>query len=576
MKKLFWMAGLMMLAACSNQEMPTDGLPEVETGRTVVAKATLPGGESRLALTEVDGKTIKVDWKESGETFSVMTGTPVEDLVTFTQTTGDEFTGTIPSDWTGPYYAFYPELEKDEEGSYLSVDGFDAVTTVSADKVPFDLTFQTGKLEDLSPLMRAVSQDGENYAFEHLTAIVKLTLTGMEDVKGKQVVGVTLAGVTSQGVIDCTTEVDELEVTSYSESALSGMNINADDLVVSEDGSVSVYLCLPPVSKETQLIIAAVVIDGDLNSASEEDMYQYVNMDVALTKDLEAGKYYRMTREVTLFDMDAEPEPQYYTAGTPEELMEFAEASNQNFFGYPMRLTLTNDIDMSGQTWTPINYINEMYPIIIDGGGYTISNLTINGGADDNDEWAFIRYLYIGSSVANLHLKDINVTSATSSGGIVGRLETDARIVGCSVSGEVKGNYAAGIVAVNNGGIIGGCINAATVEAVGNDYASGGISAENNGEIFGCINTGNVTGGMYCGAIVRYNNTSVSDCYWSGNMAAGIGNQPESDATNKVEDWTGFNFSGLNSLLIKIGSEFVLDTETNLPKLQKISSDPGI
>lgn len=576
MKKLFWMAGLMMLAACNNQEMPTGGLPEVETGRTVVAKATLPGGESRLALTEVDGKTIKVDWKESGETFSVMTGTSVGDPVTFTQTTGNEFTGTLPDDWTGPYYAFYPERVKDEEGNYLSsilTDYFvDPVTTVSVEKVPFDLLLtQTGKLEDISPLMMAVSQDGENYAFQHLTAIVKLTLNGMETVKGQPVLTIVLQGPNTFGYYNLKTK----EMTLLDEELEGELGAQIDfspgDLEVSEDGSVSVYLCLPPVSKETPLLAGVVVVDE-----GEEQYHEYLNTNVALTKDLEAGKYYRVEREVKTME-----ELYNFTVDSPEGLMEFAKASNENNMGFPMQLTLTDDIDMSGQTWTPINQNNASIPMNIDGGGHTISNLTVNG---EKDEYCgFIASLNYGSIVQNLHFENISVTGAFS-GGIVGYLEQDAQIVGCSVSGQVTGSdYAAGIVSYNATGVIGCCLNAATVTVTNSSSTySGGISALNGGEILGCINTGNVTGGNWCGAIVGYNQTNgeVSDCYWSGAMAAGIGNNNntalESDATAKVEVWTGFEFSDLNSLLEEIDSEFVVDTGTNLPKLQKISSDPGI
>lgn len=569
MKKLFWMAGLMMLAACSSHEVPTDGMPEVETYRTVVAKATLPGGESRLALSEVDGKTIKVDWKESGEAFSVMTGTSDGDPVTFNQTTGDEFKGNIPTDWTGPYYAFYPQLEKDEEGNYLPSMyteglGLDPVTTVSAEKVPFALMFQTGKLEDLSPLMMAVSQDGENYDFEHLTTIVKLTLTGMEKVKGKPVMTVGLLGLDALGYYNLTTK----EISLFDESMKGTLYVQTmpdsseDMLMVSEEGSVSVYLCLPPVPKDTPLQATVIVQDG-------EDQVPYMNMNVALTKDLEAGKYYRVTREVKT--MEEIVEEYQFTVNSPEGLMEFAKASNENVMGIPMSLTLTDDIDMSGQTWTPINQNGSIpFPISIDGGGHTIRNLTVKG--EENEYRGFIADLDEGS-VQNLHFENIQVTGAWS-GGIVGWMGDGSLIAGCSVSGQVKGNNTGGIVNYIAGGIIAGCLNAATVTATSNK--SGGISSDSNGEIVGCINTGNVTGdGDWCGAIVGYNHKTVSNCYWSGNMAAGIGNDEESTATQKIEDWTTFDFTDLNNSIAEYGYKFVLDTTTSKPKVQKISSDTG-
>ena len=72
------------------------------------------------------------------------------------------------------------------------------------------------------------------------------------------------------------------------------------------------------------------------------------------------------------------------TIGTPEELLAFKqEIANGNTFSGKL-IHLTADIDMSGKVWTPVDShvdFGKSYLGGIDGQGYTISNLTINGQA---------------------------------------------------------------------------------------------------------------------------------------------------------------------------------------------------
>lgn len=297
MKKLFWMAGIMMFAACSNNnELLVNENTTTESGRTVIAMATLPGGTTRLAMEEVDGKSIKVNWKESGETFSVLTA--VEgDPVTFTQTDGNLFTGVLPNAWDGPYYAFYPEVMKSESG-YGEIEENVPVTAVSAFNVPFSLQQATCNLESLRPLMVAVSEDGENFAFEHLTAIVKFTLTGLEEMAGMHVEQMSLQSddFVSDGFINLKTR--EVTPSWKGEDQVQACNIIVwDGGVVAPDGTCTAYFCVPPISKDAKDIFLV------LSFRENEKLVFYVNMDVAFTKDIEAGKFYRVTRQLERFEI---------------------------------------------------------------------------------------------------------------------------------------------------------------------------------------------------------------------------------------------------------------------------------
>ena len=161
-KNLFvWAAGLMALAACSNND---ELLNNENLGGKVTVTATVPGGASgsRVTLTEdnettPEQPTIKVEW-ETEESFSVIRGT---DNVTYSKNVeGNIFTGEAHTATEGDYYAFYPTT--------------DATAT---DALPYDLSTQTGALDEAKTYMYAKSENGEKYEFHHLTALVKFTLT---------------------------------------------------------------------------------------------------------------------------------------------------------------------------------------------------------------------------------------------------------------------------------------------------------------------------------------------------------------------------------------------------------------
>ena len=137
-RNLVWAAALVVLAACSDEvELLSGNGADNNDGQKVMVTATLPNNGSRVILQDVteNGKNIiKVDWKESGESFSVMTTVPFfvnseakDKQHVFAQTEGENFEGTKPQKIDNePYYAFYPALdlwtpwnEDDEENEFL-------------------------------------------------------------------------------------------------------------------------------------------------------------------------------------------------------------------------------------------------------------------------------------------------------------------------------------------------------------------------------------------------------------------------------------------------------------------------
>lgn len=276
MKKLLICASVAaMMAACSSDdEQLVVNPPVTEQGRTVTVTATLPTA-TRLALTEDTGSnTIKVEWtdeEEYKETFAVMTTAEALPAI-FTQTEGNQFMGTLPE--SGPYYAYYPTYNS----YYISAE-----ESISATSVLYSLMSQSGWLDDTYTLMYAQSADGKTFSFQHLTAIVKFTLSGLES--GSVVTYVNVSSTVSlpfAGTVDLTTG------TLTAESGEQVLFMGLSGCTADEDGTCSFYAYLPPVAKDNVLTMTLTTSDGDSYATT-----------VQFAKDIEAGKYYRAARTVT-------------------------------------------------------------------------------------------------------------------------------------------------------------------------------------------------------------------------------------------------------------------------------------
>jgi hypothetical protein len=135
---------------------------------------------------------------------------------------------------------------------------------------------------------------------------------------------------------------------------------------------------------------------------------------------------------------------------------------------------LTADINMEGESWTPLggNSATTAFTGTFDGNGKTISNLTVSGST------------YVGmfgyisaATIKNLTLEDCAIESAGSyAAGLVAASATGSTITNCDVSGKINGNmYTAGIVAWLTGSItIKDCSVEGTVKSTLSIRATGG------------------------------------------------------------------------------------------------------
>ena len=212
-----------------------------------------------------------------------------------------------------------------------------------------------------------------------------------------------------------------------------------------------------------------------------------------------------------------------YTVTSAEGLQNIAKLVNEERKS-DINITLTDDIDLTGIDWTPIGIdYNHQYTGTFDGGGHTITGLTVTG----SDQYAgLFGRIGSGGTVKNVTLKDVKIESNHSSG-YVGGVAGDSwgTIENCSVSGSVSGTtFAGGVVGSQWGGSITGCNSSATVKGV---IFAGGIAGETNSgaSLTGCYATGDVTvendgtNNSHAGGVVGYNGGgTLTACYATGSV----------------------------------------------------------
>ncbi len=574
-------ASAWMLAACSNQDelLQQD---ELVAKQCVTVNAYVPDGtDSRLAFEDRGANGLKVSWKESGESFSVMTAEEAEPA-TFTQTKGSEFEGPDNFEFAEgtDYYAYYPALDP-EMWSEWNENTEQNELNVSATAIPFDYFNQMGRLDENMNLMYAKRSAEGDFHFQHMLAVMKFTLRGIQG----ELVNTVDIGFCNElvdyfpiGKVDVTGDNPVFTAVSPYPTVF----ISTDELVPDGDGNYVLYAYLPPLAAGTDVTITAY---------SEDDGYYKTWRDeftINNEEGVKAGYYYTAART-----MDADEEENVllnHTAGTVAELKKWIEAVE----AYPkVNLTLTDDIDLTGVAFDYDNDYNETndsnWPSVlmiagtVDGGGHSITGIKIVSGEEDH-----AAPFYIGSTgvVKNLHLKDVAI-SGMYAGGIA--TDNDGIISGCSVSGSVttlSSDYSVGGIVNDNSGLVTGCYNIAAVKGVNGDV--GGIAGYNYGTITACYNTGALSAtapdeGTYIGGVVGYNydTGTITDCYWNSTSATnGIGEDENSQTVTKVDGttdaWSAAMSVMNNALPDGFGWQYVKNTdeatkEKEPLKLQKVT-----
>ena len=250
------------------------------------------------------------------------------------------------------------------------------------------------------------------------------------------------------------------------------------------------------------------------------------NLSAAFTP--EAGKFYNITLDKDKgYTDDGQGN---YTVTSAEGLKNIAKLVNDGNTG--IDITLTGNITLTGD-WTPIGTsISNAYKGTFDGGGHTITGLTVK----TSDQYAgLFGYIGSGGKVKDVTLKDVKIESnneISDVGGVAG--QSYGNIENCSVSGSVSvsgtNSIAGGVVGYQTGGSITGCSSSATVNAGG---VAGGVVglADGGATLTACYATGNVTiessgtGSYFAGGVVGINTVStLKACYaWGSVTGSGSG-----------------------------------------------------
>ena len=130
-----------------------------------------------------------------------------------------------------------------------------------------------------------------------------------------------------------------------------------------------------------------------------------------------------------------------YEIDSIEKLKLFRDAVNagHNFSGQTVKLT--QSIDLQDEEWTPIGRSDAVFAGTFDGGGNTVSNLTITkelSNTADNNGIGFFGYTNAPAKIVNLNIENVDITGSLYVGAIVGYGFTGAEISNCHVSGDVE------------------------------------------------------------------------------------------------------------------------------------------
>jgi len=202
----------------------------------------------------------------------------------------------------------------------------------------------------------------------------------------------------------------------------------------------------------------------------------------------------------------ANPSATYFYISTAEELAGLAWLVNSgvdNFGGET--IMQTSDINLEGVNWKSINpYFAGTY----DGGGHTISKLTIESASSNDGLFGSVSSTGV---VKNIKLINVTITGASIVGGVVG--SNNGTVENCYITGNVYGSHQSfgGVVGENTGGTVRNCSFDGKVTG---NHNVGGVVAYNDGTVESCYAIGYVAGNDYVGGVVGSNSSgsTVQSC----------------------------------------------------------------
>ena len=291
----------------------------------------------------------------------------------------------------------------------------------------------------------------------------------------------------------------------------------------SQEGWIEMKKCEYTENGATITCWEANVVPGYTITKLQANGTEERNLSAAITP--EAGKFYNITLDKNKgYTDDGQGN---YTVTTADGLMNVAELVNGG--KTDINITLDTDLDLTGKEWTPIGNYEKQYTGTFNGGGHTITGLTVTG----SDQYVgLFGHIGSGGTVKDVTLEEVKIESnndMSAVGGVAGR--SYGTLENCSVSGSVSGSgIAGGVVGYQSGGFLTGCSSSATVNARG---VAGGVAGltDSGATLTACYATGDVTlesinsGGNFVGGVVGSNTScTLKACYaWGSVTGSGSG-----------------------------------------------------
>ncbi len=175
-----------------------------------------------------------------------------------------------------------------------------------------------------------------------------------------------------------------------------------------------------------------------------------------------------------------------------------------------------------------------------DGGGHTISGLTINRPEKD---YVGLFGFTEGSVIDNISLVNASIKGKDQVGALAGMITANSQITNSSATGSVTGgDYVGGLVgsffsgtisnsyaagSVKGSTWVGGLVGTQAIGSISNSYATGSVTGDayvgglvgsNSNDIISSYATGSVTGQAIVGGLVGYNNGAISSSYATGKV----------------------------------------------------------
>ena len=252
-----------------------------------------------------------------------------------------------------------------------------------------------------------------------------------------------------------------------------------------------------------------------------------------------------------------------YQISTAAQLAYLAQQVNEGTDYKWKHFLLVSDLDLSGKEWTPIGINGKSFWGGFNGGGHTITGMTITGDRDYVGLFgechnftvpsSYIKSVTVkgakisghsfvgaiagaGANISDCYSIENTICAIRQVGGVCGRLT--GNISGCYNSSSVKGNSTTGGImgtasyeGNDRNGVVEYCYNIGAVTVTQQDSSVGGITgaSADRYNISNCLNCGKITGnGKNVGGIAgstesRYMNF-IGNCYYNSDLNnAGVG-----------------------------------------------------